>query len=106
MTSSGFPRARPAWSGAAFTVQVRTDGRLGLCDRGSHSDVPAELRRLAVALWRTGIPECRFHWRAPSPGRLCRVSLVARTDLGFDHVELSGDLVDHLPAGLSPRELP
>lgn len=105
MTSSDVPGARQVWSGAAFTVQVRTDGRLGLCDRGGHSDVPAELRRLAAALWHTGMPECRFHWRAPSSGRLCRVSLVARTDLGFDHVELSGDPVDDLPAGLSPREL-
>ncbi|ANY06556.1 ABC transporter substrate-binding protein [Pseudonocardia sp. HH130630-07] len=105
MTPPQVTDRRPVWSGAAFTVQVRADGRLGLSDRGRHEDVPEPLRRLAVALGRAGLEQCRFHWRAPFSGRFCRVSLLARTDLGFDHVELSGDPVDGLPAGLSPREL-
>lgn len=104
MTSDS-PGPRPAWSGAAFTVQVRRDGRLGLSDRGRHGDVPAPLRRLAAAMWRVPLAQCDFHWRAPSSGRLCRVSLTVRSDLGFDHVELSGDPVERLPADLSPREL-
>lgn len=94
-----------AGSGAAFTVQVRPDGRLGLADRGTHDDVPPELVTLAVAMWRAELTRCAFHWRAPRSGRLCRVSLHTRTDLGFDHVALSGDPVDDLPAGLSQREL-
>ena len=105
MASPAGGRPRPAWSGAAFTVQVRPDGRLGLSDRGTHDDVPPELARLAAAMWRAELTRCDFHWRAPLTGRLCRVSLQAGTDLGFDHVALSGDPVDQLPAGLSLREL-
>lgn len=94
-----------AWSGAAFTAQVRPDSRLGLVDRGTQDDVPPELVALAAAMWRAELTRCEFHWRAPRSGQLCRVSLHARSDPGFDHVALSGDPVDELPAGLSLREL-
>ncbi|SFO17399.1 branched-chain amino acid transport system substrate-binding protein [Pseudonocardia ammonioxydans] len=103
MTTPG--GSRSTWSGAAFTVQVRPDGRLGLTDRGTHSDVPPQLHRIASAMRHTDLRECRFHWRAPRSARLCRVSLTARAELGFDHVELSGDPVEQLPGGLSTREL-
>ncbi|MBN9734153.1 MULTISPECIES: ABC transporter substrate-binding protein [unclassified Pseudonocardia] len=106
MTSPDGAPARPsAWSGNAFTVQVRPDGRLGLADRGDHADVPADLRRAAGAMGRAGLEHCRFHWRSPVSGLFCRVTLTARTESGFDHVELSGDPVERLPAGLSAREL-
>lgn len=92
-------------AGAAFTVQVRPGGGLGLADRGTHDDVPPELVVLATAMGRAGLTRCDFHWRAPRSGRFHRVGLAGRTDLGFEHVVLSGDPVDELPAGLSPREL-
>lgn len=104
-TSSNGAGPQPTWSGDAFTVQVRPDGTLGISDRGRHADVPTALRRLATAMLRVPLTDCRFHWRAPLSGMLCRVSLTTRTDLGFDHVELTGDPVDDLPGGLSSREL-
>ncbi|TCK21805.1 ABC transporter substrate-binding protein [Pseudonocardia endophytica] len=93
------------WSGAAFTVQIRPDGGLGLADRGTHDDVPPELVALAAAMGRAELARCTFHWRVPLSGRLCRVVLEARSEHGFDHVVLSGEPVDELPARLSPREL-